>query len=141
MPKIKSYTPGWLSKGSPGNNLFAPSTDVSRASLSSPYSGKSNKRLASGPRRTIARRGTEFFVANGREIRWGDLVYLKEMHTSKGASRVKREDSDDDDTVESIENRAAGFRVGHFRLLHKLSLSWRCLCSIRIRLTIRRASS
>lgn len=113
MPRIKSYTPGWLSKGSPGNNLFTPSTDVSRASLSAPYSGKSKKRSPSGPRRTIARRGTEFFVANGREIRWGDLVYLKEMHASKGASRVKREDSDDDDTVESIENRAAGFRVGH----------------------------
>ena len=113
MPKIKSYTPGWLSKGSPGNNLFAPSTDVSRASLSASYSGKSKKRPSSGPRRTIARRGTEFFVANGREIRWGDLVYLKEMHASKGAGHVKREDSDDDDTVESIENRAAGFRVGY----------------------------
>lgn len=112
MPKIKSYTPGWLSKGSPGNNLFAPSTDGSRASLSSPYSAKPKKRSPNGARRTIARRGTEVFVANGREIRWGDLAYLKEMHVTKRAgARVKREDSDEDDTLESIENRAAGYRV------------------------------
>lgn len=113
MPKIKSYTPGWLSKGSPGNNLFAPSTDASRASLSSPYAAKSKKRSSpNGARRTIARRGTEVFVANGREIRWGDLAYLKEMHASKRAgARVKREDSDDDDTLQSIESRAAGYRV------------------------------
>ena len=31
-----------------------------------------------GPRRTIARRGTEVFVANGREIRWADLVTMKD---------------------------------------------------------------
>ena len=113
MPKIKSYTPGWLAKGSPGHNLFAPSTDASRASLSSPYSAKTKKKSPNGARRTIARRGTEVFVANGREIRWGDLVYLKEKYASKRAgARVKREYSDDD-TLESIEseNRAAGYRV------------------------------
>lgn len=114
MPKIKSYTPGWLSKGAPGNNLFAPSTDASRASLSSPYSAKSKKRSPNGARRTIARRGTEVFVAHGREVRWGDLAYLKEMHASKRAgARVKREDSDGDDTWESIEDRAAGYRVSY----------------------------
>ncbi|SPO02862.1 uncharacterized protein DNG_05539 [Cephalotrichum gorgonifer] len=112
MPKIKSYTPAWLAKGSPGNNLFAPTIDVSRASVSSPYSTKSKKRSPNGPRRTIARRGTEVFVASGREIRWGDLVYLKEMYASQRASaRVKREDSSGDDTLESIEHRAAGYRI------------------------------
>lgn len=112
MPKIRSYTPGWLSKGAPGNSLFAPPADASRASLSSPYAAKSGKRSPNGARRTIARRGTEVFVANGREIRWGDLAYLKEIHASQRAdARVKREDSDEDDTLGSLENRAAGYRV------------------------------
>ncbi|MBE3044677.1 hypothetical protein IMZ48_19370 [Candidatus Bathyarchaeota archaeon] len=112
MPKVRSYTPGWLSRGSPGNNLFAPSPDASRASLSSPYSAKSKKRSPNGARRTIARRGTEVFVASDREIRWGDLAYLKEMHASQRAgARGKREYDDEDDTLSSIESHAAGYRV------------------------------
>ena len=31
-----------------------------------------------GPNRTIARRGTEIFVAAGKQIRWTDLVSLKD---------------------------------------------------------------
>lgn len=118
MPRIRSYTPGWLSKGAPGNNLFAPPADASRASLSSPYTPKSKKRSPNGARRTIARRGTEVFVANGREIRWGDLVYLKEMHASqREGARVKREEPDENDTLGSIETRAAGYRVSFVPLL------------------------
>lgn len=117
MPKIRSYTPGWLSKGAPGHNLFAPPADASRASLSSPYAAKSKRRAPNGARRTIARRGTEVFVANGREIRWGDLAYLKEMHASQRAdARVKREESDEDDALRSVENRAAGYRVSSWPL-------------------------
>ncbi|KKY33311.1 putative nuclear pore complex protein an-nup82 [Diaporthe ampelina] len=90
--KVKSYTPGWLSKPAPGHTLFKATSEDLDASVFSPYS--SNKKARPGPRRTIARRGTEVFVAVNREIRWGDLVYLKESWAEMGAStRIKREDS------------------------------------------------
>ncbi|KAI6376562.1 hypothetical protein MCOR25_002772 [Pyricularia grisea] len=91
MVKITSYTPAWLNEPAIGHSLFAPpELDPRRSS----YAPKGKPKA--GPRRTIARRGTEVFVANGREIRWGDLVYLKENHQSRqsrGGVRIKREDS------------------------------------------------
>lgn len=88
MSNIRSYTPSWLSKPAPGHNLFQASQEDLNASATSKRRGRP------GPRRTIARRGTEVFVAVNREIRWGDLVYLKESWAEKSAStRVKREDS------------------------------------------------
>ncbi|KAM5345455.1 hypothetical protein ACJ41O_011317 [Fusarium nematophilum] len=99
MPKVKSYSAAWLSSNAPGHRLFEPSSETSRSrGLESAYSSK--KKPVAGPRRTIARRGTEVFVAVGREIRWGDLAYLKDEWANrlvKGRSgqgaRIKREDS------------------------------------------------
>ncbi|CAM1502911.1 Fc.00g076870.m01.CDS01 [Cosmosporella sp. VM-42] len=98
MPKVKSYSAAWLSKNAPGHGLFEPSPETSRPrGLSEPYGSK--KLSVAGPRRTIARRGTEVFVAVGREIRWGDLAYLKDEWANRpakgrsGGSRIKREDS------------------------------------------------
>lgn len=120
MPKIKSYTPAWLLPPTPGHDLFAP--DPSDTQNGSPYTFKSFSK--SVPRRTLARRGTEVFIAVGKEIRWADLVYLKERWEEKQAkarsgSRVKREDSvspsDDELLRESIESGCAeGFRVSGF---------------------------
>ena len=117
--KVKSYTPGWLSKPAPGHTLFKATSEDLDASVFSPYS--SNKKARPGPRRTIARRGTEVFVAVNREIRWGDLVYLKESWAEMGAStRIKREDSNGsfsiyDETrngTEGSDSRPAeGYRV------------------------------
>ncbi|KAJ4383268.1 hypothetical protein N0V86_001313 [Didymella sp. IMI 355093] len=70
MPKVLSYTPEWLSRPSPGYHLFAPKQ--------SNGSGAAAKNKDLGPRRTIATRGSEIFVAVGHEIRWADLVNLKE---------------------------------------------------------------
>lgn len=116
MPKIKGYTPAWLLAPSPGHDLFTP--DSSEANSAPSYTSKSISK--SVPRRTIARRGTEVFIAVGKEIRWADLVYLKERWEEKqakvgGGVRIKREDSgssDDELLRESIENGCAeGFRV------------------------------
>ena len=95
MPKIKSYVPSWLNEPAPGHKLFAPSTDD--ASL--PNSQLHSDRAKPGPRRTIARRGSEIFVAVGKQIRWGNLVHLKDSWESKQSksifgSRFKKEDSD-----------------------------------------------
>lgn len=89
MSKIKSYTPSWLSRPAPGHALFQASAEDLQASIFSP-----RRKSRPGPRRTIARRGTEVFVALNREIRWGDLVYLKDSWAEKtGSTRIKREDS------------------------------------------------
>lgn len=115
MPKIKSFTPAWLSRPAPGHNLFAPSTDEPKIS---PFSSKSKSKP--GPSRTIAQSGSQVFVAVGKEIRWADLIDLKERwqeKTARGRSgvRVKREDSDglnDDDLIRSAAQEGyAGFRV------------------------------
>ena len=93
MPKIKSYTPRWLTDPANGaHQLFTRSQADNR---SIPFS---SKKVEPGPRRTIARRGTEVFVANGKEIKWGDLVYLKDGWEAKQArsnrrSQIKREAS------------------------------------------------
>ncbi|OAK93979.1 hypothetical protein IQ06DRAFT_330352 [Phaeosphaeriaceae sp. SRC1lsM3a] len=70
MPKVLSYTPDWLSRPSPGHQLFAPKQTNGAAAAA--------KRKDFGPRKTIATRGSEIFVAVGHEIRWADLVNLKE---------------------------------------------------------------
>ncbi|KAF4457632.1 nucleoporin nup82 [Fusarium austroafricanum] len=116
MPKVKSYSAAWLSSNAPGHRLFEPSSEASKSrGLESTYSSK--KKTTPGPRRTIARRGTEVFVAVGREIHWGDLAYLKDdwaNRFSKGrlsqGIRIKREDSTQSLDDESIES-AAGLRT------------------------------
>ena len=72
-----------------------------------PGSKKNSKR---GPRRTIAHRGTEVFIAVGREIRWADLVYLKEAwedkeQRKKSFGKVKDRDN------QFEEDHAQGYRV------------------------------
>ncbi|KAM3531566.1 hypothetical protein MY4038_004441 [Beauveria bassiana] len=97
MPKVNCYSAAWLSKNAPGHQLFEPSPEAARSrALASPYAGK---KTTLGPRRTIARRGTEVFVAVGKEIRWGDLAYIKEEWSNnhprerRGSNnRIKRED-------------------------------------------------
>ncbi|KUI58783.1 Nucleoporin NUP82 [Cytospora mali] len=118
--RVKAYTPSWLSKPAPGHTLFAASADDLKSSVFSPFASK--KKSRPGPRRTIARRGTEVFVAVNREIRWGDLVYLKDSWIENtGSSHIKKEESNgsfliyDDETrngTEDAEDKPAeGYRV------------------------------
>lgn len=117
MPKIKAYTPAWLSSPSPGHRLFTPNPEDAQNIPSYGQIAAS----ATGPRRTIAIRGTEVFIAVGKEIRWADLAYLKERYQEKaaqdrGGAYIKREDASDVDDAdiikESIETGCAeGFRV------------------------------
>ncbi|KAI0512649.1 hypothetical protein F5B22DRAFT_300278 [Xylaria bambusicola] len=117
MPKIKAYTPAWLSSPSPAHQLFAPNPDSSPNIPSHASTAAAN----AGPRRVVATRGSEVFIAVGKEIRWGDLVYLKERWQEKAARgrgdvHIKREDDDevdDSDIIrDSIESGCAeGFRT------------------------------
>ncbi|RFU25634.1 hypothetical protein B7463_g10714, partial [Scytalidium lignicola] len=88
MPKVLSYTPAWLSKPSSGYELFTSTSKASSANGHASYgSTRQDKQDAKpGPRRTIVRRGTEVFVAVGKEIRWADLTSLKEAWEAKQQS-------------------------------------------------------
>lgn len=121
MPKVKSYSAAWLAGNSHGHRLFEPSSESLRTKSLLP-AGSSRKKNINGPRRTIARRGTEVFVAVGKEIRWGDLAYLKEEYYSKqpkGRSqtpRIKREDSSfsvADEDIESIGGLRVRFLISY----------------------------
>lgn len=104
MPKITSYTPAWLSKPNPGHDLFtiAPSSQSLTPS--------STKKPKPGPRRTIAYRGVEVFIAVGKEIRWGDLVYLREAWEDKEQkTRTYGKGKDRDNQFD--ESHAQGYRV------------------------------
>ncbi|KAJ9155764.1 Nucleoporin NUP82 [Coniochaeta hoffmannii] len=95
MPKITSFVPSWLNEPAPGHKLFAPATDDARQPNPQLFSSKPK----TGPRRTIARRGSEVFVAVGKQIRWGSLVQLKESWEAKQSksifgTRFKKEGSD-----------------------------------------------
>ncbi|PHH76926.1 hypothetical protein CDD80_1100 [Ophiocordyceps camponoti-rufipedis] len=119
MPKVKQYSAAWLSGNAPGRQLFEPSADSIRyRALSPSFASKKQQQQqqqSGGPRRTIARRGTEIFVAVGREIRWADLVYLRDDWVAKQPRargvRVKREDSLSPFDGETGLDSAAGFRT------------------------------
>ncbi|KAF7536104.1 hypothetical protein G7054_g4833 [Neopestalotiopsis clavispora] len=115
MPKIKGWTPAWLDKPAPGSNLFAPAKVDSKTS---PFTSKTKPKP--GPTRTIAQSGSQVFVAVGKEVRWADLIDLKERweeKTSRGrpGARVKRESSaniSDDEILKAAEEEDyAGFRT------------------------------
>lgn len=81
MPRILSYTPSWLSRPSPGYQVFKPSNNNKQLDPEDPnhYAHVSNRpQEYLGPKRTIAHRGTQIFVAVGNEIRWSDLCMLKD---------------------------------------------------------------
>lgn len=113
--KVKSYQAPWLATGETGHQLFEASNDsLKHRGLSHP--GSKRKDAAPGPRRTIAKRGTEVFVAAGKDIRWGDLAYIKEQWSEsrgrRGVDGVKIKREDTLQSIEdSIEDAPAGLRV------------------------------
>ncbi|OBT59267.1 hypothetical protein VE04_00449 [Pseudogymnoascus sp. 24MN13] len=115
MPDIVSYTPAWLSNPSLGHEIFTPARPKhvdGRAPSTSISGGSSKYNVNPGPKRTIARRGAEVFVAVGKEIRWADLVYVKELYEVKldRKARGKRaEDFSDDGS--SNDDAAEGYRI------------------------------
>ncbi|CZT07235.1 hypothetical protein WAI453_012947 [Rhynchosporium graminicola] len=115
---IAEYTPAWLQKPYPGHGIFtsAPTKATSNFLSQSKGSDSASKRSAKpGPRRTIARRGCEIFVAVGKEIRWADLVYLKESweykEDKKAASRQEGDDRSFRESSQFEANHAQGYRT------------------------------
>ncbi|KAK4190134.1 hypothetical protein QBC35DRAFT_491463 [Podospora australis] len=116
MHRIKSFAPGWLNEPAPGHWLFRPYNEDGKNPASLSY----NKKPKFGPRRTIAHRDTEVFVAVGKQIRWGNLVDLKESWETKqartgGGIRVKRESPNDfevyDEEAANGNTGSEGYRI------------------------------
>lgn len=95
MPGVLKYTPSWLSRPSPGFDFFAPKASTKLTG------DKSKDESHFGPLKSIAHRGTEVFVAVGNELRWSDLVLLKEKHDEaqdrKNGQEEMRDAEDDDE--------------------------------------------
>lgn len=81
MPRVLSYTPTWLSRGAPGFDVFDQSS--SRSKSPRKFTNGTNKLQKPGPKRTIAHRGNEIFVVVGNEIRWANLLHLRERGLPK----------------------------------------------------------
>ena len=117
MPKILSYTPAWLSRPSPGFNLFTSdgkklSGEIDRQSLKKSTNGvRQRSEDKSRPHRTIARRGTEIFVAVGNTIRWADLCMLKDDWESQEHNLKWVSKSVEDTQNEAKSSNGTGFRV------------------------------
>ena len=98
MPRILSYTPPWLSRPSPGFEAFRSSELESQTP---PANGSTRQEARTGPKRTVARRGTEIFVVINNQIRWTDLRTLKEhwaefrRRSSKRKEKGKRKNKED----------------------------------------------
>lgn len=116
MPKVISYTPSWLCEPAPGHELFVATEENTPRGQATTYKALNeslNRNTKSGPRRTIAHRGTEVFIAVGKEIRWADLVFLKETWEDKQENDRRGHNGGRRDNSEDLEH-AQGYRVGHF---------------------------
>ena len=117
MPKILSYTPAWLSRPSPGFNLFVSdgkklSDDIDGHTLKNSTNGvRRRSEDKSRPHRTIARRGTEIFIAVGNTIRWADLCMLKDDWESQEHNLKWISKSIEDTKSEDRSSNGTHFRV------------------------------
>ena len=115
MPRVLSYTPPWLSSPSRGFDLFAQPRHKNKARN---INGASGSVASVGPYRTIAHRGTEVFVVVENEIRWSDLVLLKEKGTSdeelrRSRSSRRRGSGSPEDTANQDDLEVSSYRVSH----------------------------
>lgn len=85
MPQIQQRDPAWLAHASPASQLFH--ADKKKHAADSHHEG---------PRRRIAHRGTEVFVAVGNELRWSDLGMLKDAGEGMGGSTITRGEGEEE---------------------------------------------
>jgi hypothetical protein len=103
MPGAIKFTPPWLSRPSPGFEVL---TSQAPAKLTTDTTQKDKKYI--GPQRTMARRGTEVFVATGNEIRWSDLVLLKEQWQEAQSKKNGHGENEDNENAGDVEDDDIG---------------------------------
>ncbi|KAG8531362.1 uncharacterized protein KY384_002991 [Bacidia gigantensis] len=115
MPRVLSYTPAWLSRPSPGFDLFNAASQPQNLKSHS-ANDAAGGRAYCHPDRSIARRNTEIFVADGKQIRWADLPSVKDQWQALQETPSKKPRSKGAlDTDEGEDEDAAG--DGSYRLL------------------------
>lgn len=98
MPKVLARDLAWLSRPTPGFQLFQSDSQVK--AQESPWT------QYQGPLRKVAHKGTEVFVAVGNELRWADLQQLK----SAGDVWERSHGMDEEDGEEEPDRR---YRVNY----------------------------
>jgi nucleoporin NUP82 len=85
MPRIVEYTPAWLTRPSMGFEIFSNAAKDDK-------NDKTNGSTApkSSVERLMVRRGTQIFIVVDNELRWTDLVYLKDWYESESKARPGR---------------------------------------------------
>lgn len=92
MPKVIGYTAPWISRPAAGSRIFsdpAPQSPTSPTKQRATFLDTKGAHNYQGPRRLIARRGTEIFTVVGNSIRWADLATVKDSWTEQRHSRGK----------------------------------------------------
>ena len=84
MPKITSYTPSWLSRPSPGFDFL----NFAANSQANGHTGADTEEPST--LRTLAVRGAEVFYAQGNELRWAELVTLRDQVEADGAQNNRQ---------------------------------------------------
>jgi len=118
MPKIISYTPAWLARPSPGFSLFSAdgkklSLDADKHSDQRSRNKAGKKEVWLGPRRALARRGTELFVIVGKTIRWADLCALKgEWEAQEQDERRVVRSVESTEQQDGLGSKPSSYRVG-----------------------------
>ncbi|KAL9085547.1 MAG: hypothetical protein Q9159_004645 [Coniocarpon cinnabarinum] len=95
-PTVLRHTPRWLERPSPGFKLF---NDAAHDKLSSGAAPHGKLRA----HRPIAHKDTEIFVAVGNQLRWSDLVLLKEQDYHAREGGLPEDKAADDSTTSNSE--------------------------------------
>ena len=80
MPKLINYTPRWLSRPSPGFDLFSSNPDKNPTPPDAGQDGEAETSSDTdyrGPCRLLAHRGSEVFAVVDNSLRWADLAVVK----------------------------------------------------------------
>jgi hypothetical protein len=81
MPRIVEYTPAWLTRPSMGFEIFSNVAKDDKTNGTAPKSSVE---------RLMVRRGTQIFIVVDNELRWTDLVYLKDWYESESKAKPGR---------------------------------------------------
>ena len=104
MPKVNSYAPAWLCRPSPGAKFLSSSTQTPEQDSQDGL----KPTPASGPTRTIAKRGNEVFAVIDNQIRWSNLARLKDQWEQQAK---QKKGSAGEPEAKSDNAETSGYRV------------------------------
>ena len=119
MPRVLGYTPAWLTRPSPGFQLFNTAPQI-QESQSRGANINSVQVDFVGPNRTIARRDREIFVVAGKQIRWADLPSLKDQWQVLQETPSKLPRARGKESVDKPRREDSGPEDGSYRVRERI---------------------